>query len=102
MQFYLAPCIEEEETTFGFHCAPLRAATDEAGEHVLARVTAFVGPCVVLNPNGDVATLDVATLYEDLSQVRGAIGRLQKRAHWRSLAPAHLNRSSSSPAGASL
>jgi phthalate 4,5-dioxygenase len=59
MQFDLAPRIEEEETTFGFHYAALRAATDEAGEHILARVTAFVVPCTVLNPNGDVATLVV-------------------------------------------
>jgi phthalate 4,5-dioxygenase oxygenase subunit len=229
MQFDLSPRIEEEETRFGFHYAALRAATDEAGEHIFARVTAFVVPCVVLNPNGDVATivvpnndvrctffhvfwdaqraigeeplrsdqlkfigLDVPTasgyglqgaastkpsrtnrylqdreamrnglsfsgmpglveediaasvsagpvrdrsrealalsdaavnrlyrvlikcakaeergqdpigVYEDVSQVRGTIGRLQKGGNWRSLVPAHLSRSSTSPAGASL
>jgi phthalate 4,5-dioxygenase len=57
MQFDLAPSIEAEVTDFGFHYAALRGShTDSAIE---ARVTAFVMPCIVLNPNGDVATLVV-------------------------------------------
>jgi len=57
MQFDLAPRVEEEPTEFGFHYAALRTAQDDGV--VEARVTAFVMPCVVLNPNGDVATLVV-------------------------------------------
>lgn len=59
MQFDLAPRIEEEPTEFGFHYAALREGG--ASNTVEARVTAFVMPCVVLNPNGDVATLVVPT-----------------------------------------
>jgi phthalate 4,5-dioxygenase len=56
LQFDLAPRIEEEVTDFGFHYAALRGGVEGAVE---ARVTAFVMPCIVLNPNGDVATLVV-------------------------------------------
>lgn len=58
MQFDLAPRIEEEATDFGFHYAALRAGK-ESSNAAEVRVTAFVMPCIVLNPNGDVATLVV-------------------------------------------
>jgi len=57
MQFDLAPRIEEEPTDFGFHYAALRTGSTSGVTE--ARITAFVMPCVVLNPNGDVATLVV-------------------------------------------
>jgi phenylpropionate dioxygenase-like ring-hydroxylating dioxygenase large terminal subunit len=56
MQFDLAPRIEEEGTDFGFHYVALRDGLNGFRE---ARVTAFVMPCIVLNPNGDVATIVV-------------------------------------------
>jgi phthalate 4,5-dioxygenase len=62
MQFDLAPRIEEEGTDFGFHYAALRAS--HADSAIEARVTAFVMPCIVLNPNGDVATLVVPSSDE--------------------------------------
>jgi phenylpropionate dioxygenase-like ring-hydroxylating dioxygenase large terminal subunit len=57
MQFDLAPRIEEEATEFGFHYAALRAG--RASGTMAVRITAFVMPCIVLNPNSDVATLVV-------------------------------------------
>jgi phenylpropionate dioxygenase-like ring-hydroxylating dioxygenase large terminal subunit len=57
MQFDLAPRIEEEPTQFGFHYAALRAGRTSGT--VEARITAFAMPCIVLNPNSDVATLVV-------------------------------------------
>jgi phthalate 4,5-dioxygenase oxygenase subunit len=60
MQFDLAPRIEEEVTDFGFHYAALRGS----GSAIEARVTAFVMPCIVLNPNGDVATVVVPSTDE--------------------------------------
>ncbi len=57
MQFDLAPRIEEEATEFGFHYAALRGG--RASGTTEARITAFVMPCVVLNPNGDVVTIVV-------------------------------------------
>jgi hypothetical protein len=59
MQFDLAPRIEVEDTDFGFHYAALRTIATPNGERTLARVTAFVAPCTVLNPNGDVVTIVV-------------------------------------------
>lgn len=59
MRFDLAPRIEVEETEFGFHYAALRVVGGEGGRRLQARVTAFVAPFLVLNPNGDVATFVV-------------------------------------------
>lgn len=55
MQFNLAPRLEAEETPFGFYYAALRDIA--GGEAVEARVTAFVAPFTVLNPNGDIMSL---------------------------------------------
>ena len=53
MQFDAAPRLEAEETDFGFHYVALRQ-NDRGEEPVTeARVAAFVAPCFVLNPNGD-------------------------------------------------
>jgi phthalate 4,5-dioxygenase len=51
-----APRIEAEDTEFGFHYAALRRS-QEAGQamQTVARVTAFIAPCFVANPNGDLA-----------------------------------------------
>jgi phthalate 4,5-dioxygenase oxygenase subunit len=56
MQGDAAPKIEVEETEFGFHYAALRK-TDQQGAAaaVTARVAAFIAPCFVANPNGDLA-----------------------------------------------
>jgi len=68
MQFDAAPRVEAEPTDFGFHyCAQRRIATDQ-GEQIEARVTAFVPPCFVSNPNKDlwfavVPVSDTRTLF---------------------------------------
>jgi nitrite reductase/ring-hydroxylating ferredoxin subunit len=51
MQEDAAPHIEAEETEFGFHYCALRSGSN--GEGALARITAFVAPCFIFNPNGD-------------------------------------------------
>lgn len=54
MQFDAAPILEAEETDFGFHYVALRH-NDRGAEPVTeARVAAYVSPCFVLNPNGDI------------------------------------------------
>jgi phenylpropionate dioxygenase-like ring-hydroxylating dioxygenase large terminal subunit len=54
MQIDAAPRIEAEDTEFGFHYAALRRkAGDDTG--TLVRIAAFVAPCFVANPNGDLA-----------------------------------------------
>jgi phthalate 4,5-dioxygenase len=53
MQFNAAPCIDAEETDFGFHYVAMRPVSEVQEDGVIARVTAFVPPCFVLNPNGD-------------------------------------------------
>src|SRR5260370_36566860 len=58
MQFDRAPRMEVEDTDFGFHYAALREVEGSA-ERMLARVTAFIAPFTVLNPNGDIATMVV-------------------------------------------
>jgi phthalate 4,5-dioxygenase len=58
MQHDLAPRIEAEDTPFGFCYAALRDMAGANGApHVEARVTAFVAPFTVLNPNGDIMSL---------------------------------------------
>jgi phenylpropionate dioxygenase-like ring-hydroxylating dioxygenase large terminal subunit len=59
MQQNLAPRLEIEDTPFGFYYAALRDIQDENGTRTEARVAAFVAPCIVLNPNGDIATFVV-------------------------------------------
>jgi phenylpropionate dioxygenase-like ring-hydroxylating dioxygenase large terminal subunit len=59
MQQNLAPRLEVEETPFGFYYAALRDITDDSGHRTEARIAAFVAPCIVLNPNGDIATFVV-------------------------------------------
>jgi len=53
MQVDAAPRIEAEETEFGFHYAALRRNPDEGTDTTLVRITAFIAPCFVVNPNGD-------------------------------------------------
>lgn len=53
MQFDAAPRLESEETEFGFHYVALRNNTINGEEVVEARVAAYITPCFVLNPNGD-------------------------------------------------
>jgi phthalate 4,5-dioxygenase oxygenase subunit len=59
MQFDLAPRIDAQDTDFGFHYAAIRAGTGASSAKAFVRVTAFVCPFTVLNPNGDVATIVV-------------------------------------------
>ena len=53
MQVDAAPRIEAEETEFGFHYAALRQTPGETADTTLVRITAFIVPCFVVNPNGD-------------------------------------------------
>lgn len=53
MQRNLAPRLEAEDTPFGFYYAALR----DVNGSLEARVTAFVAPFTVLNPNGDIMSL---------------------------------------------
>lgn len=55
MQFDKAPRIEAEETDFGFRYAAHR----QVDGTVETRVTSFVAPYTVVNPNGDVVTIVV-------------------------------------------
>ncbi|MDB5860411.1 MAG: Rieske (2Fe-2S) region protein [Ramlibacter sp.] len=59
MQRNLAPSLEVEDTPFGFYYAALRQVDDAQGTRTEGRVAAFVAPCMVLNPNGDIATFVV-------------------------------------------
>lgn len=52
MQFDAAPRIEVDDTDFGFHYAAIRAGTKPT-DPVQARVTAFIAPFSVANPNED-------------------------------------------------
>jgi nitrite reductase/ring-hydroxylating ferredoxin subunit len=55
MQHNLAPRLEAQETPFGFFYAALR---DVAGQSTTeTRVTAFVAPYTVINPNGNIMSL---------------------------------------------
>lgn len=56
MQRNLAPRLDVQDTDFGFYYAAIREIEDEQGWRTEARVAAFVAPCCVLNPNGDIAT----------------------------------------------
>jgi len=55
MQGDASPRIEAEETEFGFHYAALRKINREVGPTTVARVAAFIVPCFVANPNGDLS-----------------------------------------------
>ncbi|RYF83994.1 MAG: (2Fe-2S)-binding protein [Comamonadaceae bacterium] len=59
MQRNLAPRLDVQDTDFGFYYAALREIDDDQGPRTEARVAAFVAPCCVLNPNGDIATFVV-------------------------------------------
>lgn len=49
MQFDASPTIEADETDFGFHYVAMR----RVGDKRMARITSFIAPCFVANPNGD-------------------------------------------------
>jgi phthalate 4,5-dioxygenase len=53
MAFDAAPRIEAETTDFGFHYVALRDLASPEGRRVEARVAAFIAPCFIANPNGD-------------------------------------------------
>ena len=59
MQRNVAPQLAIEETDFGFYYAALRDMGDDTAPRIEGRVAAFVAPCTVLNPNGDIATISV-------------------------------------------
>jgi nitrite reductase/ring-hydroxylating ferredoxin subunit len=56
MQRNLVPRFELADTEFGFYYAALRDVADAQGARTDVRIAAFVAPCIVLNPNGDIAT----------------------------------------------
>jgi phenylpropionate dioxygenase-like ring-hydroxylating dioxygenase large terminal subunit len=56
MQHNLAPRLQVQDTEFGFYYAALRDLDDAKGKRTEARIAAFVAPCAILNPNGDIAT----------------------------------------------
>ena len=53
MAFDAAPRIEAELTDFGFHYVALRDIASPEGQRIEARVAAFMSPCFIANPNGD-------------------------------------------------
>jgi phenylpropionate dioxygenase-like ring-hydroxylating dioxygenase large terminal subunit len=53
MVFDTAPRIEAELTDFGFHYVALRDIASPEGQRIEARVAAFIPPCFIANPNGD-------------------------------------------------
>jgi phthalate 4,5-dioxygenase oxygenase subunit len=53
MAFDAAPRIEAELTDFGFHYVALRDIASPEGRRTEARVAAFISPCFIANPNGD-------------------------------------------------
>jgi len=53
MAFDAAPRIEAELTDFGLHYAALREVPSDQGTRIEARVAAFISPCFIANPNGD-------------------------------------------------
>lgn len=53
MAFDAAPRIEAELTVFGFHYVALRDISSPEGRRIEARVAAFISPCFIANPNGD-------------------------------------------------
>lgn len=66
MQRNLVPQLDVQDTDFGFYYAAIRDIEDARGSRREARVAAFVAPCMVLNPNGDIATF-VVPLADDRS-----------------------------------
>lgn len=59
MQRNLVPRFDLADTDFGFHYVALRDIDDDKGARTEVRIAAFVAPCTVLNPNGDIATFVV-------------------------------------------
>jgi nitrite reductase/ring-hydroxylating ferredoxin subunit len=59
MQFDQAPVLDTEFTDFGFHYAAIREIANQGEERTEVRITAFVAPFFVVNPNGDVLTVVV-------------------------------------------
>jgi len=59
MQFDQAPVLDAEFTDFGFHYAAIREIANQGEAHAEVRITAFVAPFFVVNPNGDVLTVVV-------------------------------------------
>lgn len=57
MSIDATPRIEVADTDFGFYYAALRRRDGQAqaSQSVVARVTAFIAPCFIANPNGDLA-----------------------------------------------
>jgi len=55
MQRNLAPRLEAQDTSFGFYYAALREMPGEPDTEV--RVTAFIAPFTVLNPNGNIMSM---------------------------------------------
>jgi phthalate 4,5-dioxygenase oxygenase subunit len=54
MQIDSTPRIEAEETEFGFHYAAIRSQQSADGSvQRSARIAAFITPCFIANPNGD-------------------------------------------------
>jgi hypothetical protein len=53
MAFDAAPRIEAELTDFGFHYVAMRDIEGPEGHRIEARVAAFIAPCFINNPNGD-------------------------------------------------
>lgn len=59
MQRNLVPSFQLLDTDFGFYYAALREIAEAGMERTEVRIAAFVAPCIVLNPNGDIATIVV-------------------------------------------
>jgi phenylpropionate dioxygenase-like ring-hydroxylating dioxygenase large terminal subunit len=89
MQSNLAPRLEAEDAAYGFNYVALRTQSDANGERVEARVTAFVAPCFIFNPNGDIITI-VVPADDDKSYFFHAFWDAEKKLNEEPLRSQHL------------
>jgi phthalate 4,5-dioxygenase len=90
MQFNLAPKLEAEDAPYGFNYVALRVMSGPGGERVEARVTAFVAPCFIFNPNGDLITI-VVPADDETSYFFHAFWDAEKKLNEEPLRSQHLN-----------
>lgn len=90
MQFNLAPKLEAEDAPYGFNYVALRNISDAQGQRVEARVTAFVAPCFIFNPNGDLITI-VVPADDETSYFFHAFWDGEKKLNEEPLRSQHLN-----------
>jgi len=90
MQFNLAPKLEAEDAPYGFNYVALRNISDAQGQRTEARVTAFVAPCFIFNPNGDLITI-VVPADDETSYFFHAFWDAEKKLNEEPLRSQHLS-----------